>query len=65
MLNLIGETALAKEFERLQQELMSALRQAPQQSICLEEYVSISKLQASAEMYMQLISNVTEIAKDD
>ena len=65
MLNLTGETVLAKEFERLQQELLSALRQAPQQSICLKEYVSISKLQASAKMYMELISNVTKTAKDD
>lgn len=63
MLNLIGETALAKEFVTLQQELLSALRQAPQQSIYLKEYLSISKLQESAKMYMELISNIIETVK--
>lgn len=63
MLNLIGETALAQEFASLQQELLSALRKDPQQSICLKEYVSISKLQASAKKYVELILNAGENAK--
>lgn len=64
MLNMIGETVLAKEFTSLQQELLSALRQDPQQSICLKEYVSISKLQVSTKIYRDLILSVIETAKD-
>lgn len=58
MLNLIGETNLAKEFAKLQQELLGALRQEPQQKITLKEYLSTSKLQIAVEAYIQLIMNV-------
>ena len=63
MLNMIGETMLAQEFENLQQELLFALRKPPHQRICLKKYVSISKLQVSAKKYMELIANVTEKTK--
>ena len=63
MLNMIGETVLAQEFTILQQELLSALRNAPHHSICLKEYVSISKFQVSAKRYEELIANVTENTK--
>ena len=58
MLQLIGETNLAKEFAKLQQELLSALRQEPQQKVILKEYLSIPKLQMSVEVYIQLIKNI-------
>jgi len=58
MLQLIGETNLAKEFAKLQQELLSALRQEPQQKVILKEYLSIPKLQMSVEAYIQLIKNI-------
>lgn len=60
MLNLIGETALAKEFASLQQELLCVLRQEPQQSVLLKDYLSITKLQESVERYLQLIMNAIE-----
>lgn len=58
MLNLIDETALAKEFTNLQQALLGALRQESQQIITLKEYLPISKLQMAVEAYIQLIINV-------
>lgn len=63
MLNMIDETGLAQEFANLQQELLSALRKEPHTSICLKEYVSISKLQASTKMYVELITNATANTK--
>lgn len=65
MLNLIGEIELAEDFLSLQQELLSALRQDPQRSIFLKEYISISKLQTSARMYIKLIMNAIETIKDE
>ena len=57
MLNLIGETALAKEFTNLQQALLCALRQEPQQKVALKEYLPIPELQMAVEAYIQLIIN--------
>ena len=58
MLNLIGETRLANEFVKLQQELLGTLRQEPHQKVFLKEHLSIPKLCKSVEAYIQLIINV-------
>ncbi len=58
MLNLIGETSLAKEFSDLQQALLGVLRQEPQQKVTLKEYLPIPKLQTAVDAYIQLIINV-------
>lgn len=55
MLNLIGETELAQSFTSLQQELLCALRQEPEQCIFLDRYISMDKLQISAQNYMDFI----------
>ncbi len=60
MLDLIGETTLSKDYAGLQQGLLCALRQDPQQRVFLKEYISITKLQAAVEMYIQLIINAIE-----
>ena len=57
MLSLIDETTLSQDFAALQQGLLRALRQDPQQRVFLKEYISISKLQASVDMYIRLILN--------
>lgn len=62
MLNLIGETALAKDYADLQQGLLCALRQDPQNRVFLKEYISTTKLQAAVEKYIQLIINAIETA---
>ena len=58
MLNLIGETSLAKEFTNLQKALLVALQQEPQQKITLKEYLPIHKLQIAVDAYIQLILTV-------
>lgn len=60
MLHLIGESALADDFSKLQQELLGALRQDPQQSILLKEYISIPHLNSAVEKYIQLIMKEME-----
>jgi hypothetical protein len=60
MLNLIGETSLSKEFTELQQELLGALRQEPQQKVALKKYLRIPKLQMAVEAYIQLITNAMD-----
>lgn len=55
MLNLVGEAGLAQSFTSLQQELLCALRQEPEQCILLNEYISMDRLQTSAQSYVDLI----------
>lgn len=55
MLNLVGEAGLSQSFTSLQQELLCALRQEPEQCILLNEYISMDRLQTSAQSYVDLI----------
>lgn len=57
MLNMIEETSLAQNFMKLQQELLSALKYAPSDCIFLKDYISLSNLQMSVKMYLDLIEN--------
>lgn len=58
MLKLAGETELAAEFADRQAELLTALRQDPDERILLRDYISIDKLCVSVEKYVDLINNV-------
>lgn len=55
MLNLIGEVELSRDFARLQQDLLSALRKENNKSIFLKDYISIENLQISVDKYINLI----------
>lgn len=55
MLNLIGETELFEEFSKLQGNLLGVLRQDTKEGILLKDCISIDRLQASVQKYMELI----------
>lgn len=65
MLKLIGENELSEGFASLQHELLRALRQEPNQSIFLKEYISIDKLKAFTERYVNLIRIAIEEIEDE
>lgn len=64
MLELIGETELARDFESLQKELLCALGQEPEQNVLLKEYISIPKLQVSVQKYIKLIISEINTLQD-
>lgn len=55
MMNLIGETKLAKDLTLLQGELLFALRQQSDKKIFLKDYISLKILEKSVKKYVQLI----------
>lgn len=55
MLRLIEENNLANEFALLQQGLLNALRQDADQRVTLRAFLSMEKLMAAGERYIQLI----------
>ncbi|MBR2046120.1 MAG: hypothetical protein IJ958_08315 [Agathobacter sp.] len=55
MLNLIGETEISDEFSKMQGELLRVLRQDITEGILLKDYISMDKLRASVQKYMELI----------
>ena len=65
MLDLIGERALSHDFAVLQSELLRALRQESGKSVALKEYVTLDKLKASAERYVDLIKLAMEETNDE
>ena len=64
MLNMIGETSLAQSFTQLQQELLSALKNNPSDCIFLKDYISLSNLQKSVRVYIELIEHELLSRKD-
>ena len=61
---MIDEISLAQNFIELQQELLSALRNNPLDSIFLKDYISLSRLEMSVRMYIELIEKEMSARKD-
>lgn len=55
MLNLIGETELSEEFAKMKSDLLRVIRQDKNEGILLKEYISVDKLHASVQKYIELI----------
>lgn len=57
MLDLLGETDLARRFSALQRGFLAALRQSPDTPVTLDEHLPITDLTAAAEKYIKLIES--------
>lgn len=60
MLHLIGETDLADEFAKIQEDFLRALRLDTKEGILLKNYISVDNLHVAVQKYVELIKNEVE-----